>query len=72
MGTSGVTSSGNMMPQFQIQGQQMQGGQQINMQQPIQQQQLPINQQQMMRVRNCSTINHQKEMKILKDYIVHY
>lgn len=53
MGTSGVTSSGNMMPQFQIQGQQMQGGQQINMQQPIQQQQLPINQQQMMRVRNC-------------------
>ena len=57
MGTSGVSSSGNMMPQFQIQGQQMQAGQQINMQQPIQQQQLPINQQQMMRVRNCSKIN---------------
>ena len=57
MGTSGVSSSGNMMPQFQIQGQQMQAGQQINMQQPIQQQQIPINQQQMMRVRNCSKIN---------------
>ena len=56
MGTSGVSSSGNMMPQFQIQGQQMQAGQQINMQQPIQQQQIPINQQQMMRVRNCSKI----------------
>ena len=57
MGTSGVSSSGNMMPQFQIQGQQMQAGQQINMQQPIQQQQIPINQQQMMRVRNCSKTN---------------
>ena len=57
MGTSGVSSSGNMMPQFQIQGQQMQAGQQINMQQPIQQQQIPINQQQMMRVRSCSKIN---------------
>ena len=57
MSTSGVSSSGNMMPQFQIQGQQMQAGQQINMQQSIHQQQLPINQQQVMRVRMCSKIN---------------
>ena len=63
MGTSGVSSSGNMMPQFQIQGQQMQAGQQINMQQTIQQQQLPINQQQMMRVRSCSKLINYSKIK---------